>query len=146
MALPEWAAQYIGIPFHTGGDTSTGLNCWELFCKVLREQYDIEADIYEQFNCSSPANYRHAARRITTECRKFPWVEVISKDDWPGGLVNCGDGILMRIKGSPAHVGIALDNQWMIHTEKGISSCLGNPRSAGWTNRVLGVFRHAGLN
>jgi cell wall-associated NlpC family hydrolase len=40
--IPNWAAQYVGLPFRDKGRARTGLDCYGLVVLVLREQFGVE--------------------------------------------------------------------------------------------------------
>jgi cell wall-associated NlpC family hydrolase len=52
-----------------------------------------------------------------------------------------GDLIVLRMRGLPFHVGMALDNRHMIHIERGVDSAIENYTGMKWRKRVLGYYR-----
>lgn len=134
MAVPFWAGHYIGIPFAEHGRTAEGLDCWGLYRLIMAEQFSIALP-------SLHGSYAHArdavgaALLIESESRK--WIPV------EAGQEITGDAIILRLRGNPMHVGMAVGDGLMLHTEEGIDSTLESYTGPRWKNRVVAFYRHA---
>lgn len=51
------------------------------------------------------------------------------------------DVILFNIMGYPIHMGMILDNKYMLHTLKGHNSCIESFTSTKWNRRIEGFYR-----
>lgn len=141
MSIPSWASNYVGVPFLDGGESFEGADCWGLLCMVLEREYGV---LVNDFECrpqygTKPEEIEAVRRFGEMHTKSSQWVKVRLHNIKPG------DGILLRIAGLPMHVGIALGNWNMLHTEKGIGSCVEKFSSPLWRNRVIGAYRHADL-
>lgn len=52
------------------------------------------------------------------------------------------DGLVLRIGGDPIHFGLVLDDQWFLHTMKGIWSVAERWKSLAWKHRVVQALRY----
>jgi cell wall-associated NlpC family hydrolase len=133
--LPEWAAQYIGIPYQTHGRSHQGADCWGLLEMVQREQLGSLWPPYEGvdwFKGQRPANVGEAAVRYAS---MFTPVAP--------GCEQLGDGILIRMRGHPFHCALVLAPGWMLHTHEAAGSCVENYHSMLWERRISGFYRYS---
>ena len=133
MPIPYWAGHYIGLPFKTHGRDITGLDCWGLVRLVLHEQMDCQLPSYTQFydTTTNAAQIGPLVRRETLN-----WSRVSDAQS------KCGDVIIFRMYGQPMHVGLALDEHYMLHIEQGINSAIERFDSLRWKKRIIGIFRY----
>lgn len=127
-------AQYIGIPFVPHGRGREGLDCWGLLRLIYKEQVGVELLSYSEAY-GSTNDEAHLGALISG---KLPekWSEI------PEGQERPGDGILLRLKGQPMHVGVIVAPGVFIHIHEGVNACLERYRRSAWKNRVIGFFRH----
>lgn len=52
-----------------------------------------------------------------------------------------GNVVVLKIGGRPCHVGIYLERNRMIHTVKGINSCIERLDGPKWKNRIDGYYQ-----
>jgi cell wall-associated NlpC family hydrolase len=133
-ALPEWAAQYVGLPYKTHGRSRAGVDCWGLVELIQREQLGNLWPQYEGadwFKGQSVAVVGHDAAHHATK-----FTTVIPGEEW------LGDGILIRMRGFPFHVALVLAPGWMIHTTEEAGSVIERYRSMVWERRIMGFYRH----
>lgn len=133
MALPIWAGRYIGIAFKDHGRDRSGIDCWGLVRLVMAEQFGIALPSFigEYKNtCESTA----IAELVERESPK--WTAVLTDDVQPG------DVVILRLRGAPCHVGIALGDDRMLHVEAGIDSTIENYKNLRWKNRLHGFYRY----
>ena len=132
--LPAWAGAYVGIPFKTHGRDRSGLDCWGLIELVQREQLGGHWPQYEGadwFAGQSPEVVATDAVIHTTHFTRLP-----------EGQEQMGDGILIRMRGFPFHVGLVLAPGRMLHTTEEAGSVIENYRSMLWTHRMMGFYRY----
>lgn len=124
---------YVGLPFEERGRGPCAYDCWGLFRLVHREQLGIElpsfADDY------ATVEDRQALADLL-DGNMSPWREVEPGAERPG------DGLLMRMAGSPSHVGVVAGRGLVLHIERGAGSVIESYRESRLRRRVVGFFRH----
>ncbi len=135
MPIPYWAGHYIGLPFCEHGRDSFGLDCWGLARMVLSEQFGVSVPSYTQ-NYSNTHDQTQLGPLISRESKKWQQVEM--------GKEQCGDVIVLRMRGQPMHVGLVLGDGSMLHIERHINSAMERYSSARWKNRIVAFFRYKG--
>ncbi|MCW5698290.1 MAG: C40 family peptidase [Rhodospirillales bacterium] len=134
QTIPDWTADYVGLPFKAGGRDRCGLDCWGLLVTVLREQFGNVIPAYDGISFEEGCD--RAALATFMETHKTDWIDV------PTGQEQPGDGILLRMMGHPIHVAVVVANGWMLHIEEGIDACLERYDGAKWRKRVMGFYRY----
>lgn len=136
--MPDWVGHYIGIPYLERGRDRRGYDCWGLASAVWREIFALDVPSYdERYACAEDA--AEIGRLIRGDLPASPWREVPLKE------ARAGDGILLRIKGEPCHVGVIVEPPYFLHIHRGTGAGLERVDSLLWSRRVLGVFRHEAL-
>lgn len=134
--IPEWVAEYIGIPHLPAGTTKDGLDCWGL----LRLAYNAHSGrVLPPY--SGPAwrsrrePYKPIGEAATGYSEQFQPV--------PPGEERLFDGILLRMQGVPIHCGMVVSPGWMLHVQQGADATVERYRpSLTWENRIVGFYRH----
>ena len=129
--------KFIGIPFVPAGDSLSGFNCWNLYRAIIKEMTGRDnlpsyADYYKDSNDKEGIEL---AVGVAT-CLEPSWRNICSLDVRPYDLV------LLRIAGAPWHVGTYVGDKFMIHTRKGVASCMERIDSGVWRSRVIGFWRY----
>ncbi len=132
MPIPYWAGHYIGLPFLEHGRSIRGLDCWGLVRLVLHEQFDVCLPSYIR-EYTHTYHKRDIGRLIRHESRKWSLV--------PAGQEQCGDVVVLRMRGEPMHVGLILGDQHMMHIERHVNSAIETYTGARWKRRVIGFYR-----
>ena len=133
MPVPFWAGHYIGLPFRDHGRDRLGLDCWGLVRLVLAEQFGIALP-----------SYAHEYQR-TTQAEKIGALIGREACKWrpvTAGSEECGDAIVLRVRGMPMHVGLVVGDQQMLHIEQGINSVIERYNGPRWADRVAGFYRY----
>lgn len=133
--LPVWAQRYIGIPYRALGRGRDGCDCWGLLAMILREQFGRELPDYTQQRWTAQADARAVGAGAQEYASQFVPV--------PLGQEEAGDGILLRMRGHPLHVGLVLAPGWMIHTHESADSCVESYERFIWRHRVIGIYRYS---
>lgn len=132
--LPDWVASYVGIPFVALGSSPEGCDCWGLLALVLREQFGVELPDYVASRWGTGAAVGDIGDGAGVYASQFAPV--------PPGAEKCGDGVLLRLRGAPIHVGLVVRPGLMLHCAQGAATCLEDYRRWAWKNRVIGFYRH----
>ncbi len=135
--LPEWASQYVGLPYATHGRSRSGVDCWGLVRLVQEEQLGALWPPYEGVDWFRGQRPDVIGNDAVAYASKFRLLA-------PGELEKLGDGILLRMRGHPFHVGLVLCPGWMIHTNEASGSAIECYRSVMWKNRITGIYRFEG--
>ena len=139
-SIPSWVNEYIGIPFVKGGRSLKGADCWGLVIIIMEEQFNVLVPHKNEFSYGTKEEIEEAAAAIIHEADKPIWKEIPVED------ALAGDIVLMRIANLPLHTGVVVAPKHMLHTEKNIDSMFERYDNLLWSNRVLGMYRHAALN
>lgn len=132
--LPAWAEGYIGIPYKALGRDRDGCDCWGLLAMVWREQFGRELPDYNNERWTTGANAQTVGSGAQEYASQF--------DAVPMGQEDMGDGILLRMRGHPLHVGLVLQRGTMLHTHESADSCIESYDRFSWKNRVIGIYRY----
>lgn len=133
--LPEWCAQYIGIPYKTGGRDRDGIDCWGLVNLVWREQFGIDLPDYD-----GPLWHpnKSTAREVSTGAAAYSALF----RPVPQGEERCGDGILFRMRGYPLHLAIVVAPGFMMHVEDNADTCVERYAAFQWQKRIIDFYRY----
>ncbi len=110
--------------------------CWQLLCAFYLAEFGVALPTY---NDQVPGDDgAQLAALIADELGA--WREVSR------GAERYGDGVLIRIAGAPAHIGVVLGNGRMLHVlMDGHDSCVESYRTPKWRPRIEGFYRHKAL-
>jgi len=133
MPIPFWAGHYIGLPFYDHGRDALGLDCWGLVRLVMAEQFGIALPLYSG-EYQRTTQVEKISNLIERESSK--WKLIKSGDE------ECGDVIVLRMRGKPMHVGIVLGDKRMLHIEVGINSIIEKYSGSRWDKRISGFYRY----
>lgn len=128
---PDWEYRYIGAPyvFH-GASLVTGIDCWELYRLVQREDFGREVDDFGPLYAGEDGRAR--ARRLI-DVNLPGWRPV----EWEEGA-----GVLFRAGGVPHHIGIATSQRGLLlhaHHDLGVT-LLDLNQSPPWKARFDGCY------
>ena len=123
--FPVWVKDYIGIPFEE-------LNCWQLFCRVYEEQFNIILPLFKN-EYAGPMDKKNIKKLYEREV-PISWIKVNPPE--------IGDAILLRVQGQPWHVGIIVASKHMLHTQEAMSSIIEKITGPIWRNRIMGFYHY----
>lgn len=127
--IPAWARDYVGLTFQ-----ERELNCWLFARKIWSERFGFNVPSYDGRYTSTSAEQELGA---LIRAEMVPeWSEVRLADAEPG------DGILLRMRGQPMHVGVVVEPPNFLHIEEDQPSCIERYDGVKWSRRVLGIYRH----
>lgn len=133
---PLWITEYIGIPFNKDGWTKEdGFHCWSLVRHVLIKGFDITIPTYQE-KCIDAYDYKNMESAVFSALEN-QWNEVKTP--------SFGDLLFFRINKNVCHVGMCLDETFMLHIMKGINTSLSRYRTPQWIPRLYGAYRHESL-
>ena len=123
--LPTWVKNYVGIPFEQ-------VNCWQLVCKIYREQLAIDLpylddDYADALDKAAIANLYE--RELATV-----WQKVHTPTPF--------DCIVFRIQGQLWHVGLIVAKNEMLHTHDKIDSTVERYNTRLWRHRIDGFYKY----
>lgn len=131
-----WIKEYIGIPYESCGRKREGADCWGLVRMILRERFDIEVPMYNEYTDSE--DFSSSERVIKDKTESGEWDQVSFEN------ARAGDVVVLRVRGYPIHVGLYLGKGRMIHILRKIKSVVEDLRTPQWKFRVIGYYRYMG--
>lgn len=139
---PDWVKNYIGIRFKSHGrDADKGVDCWGLIVEIYENEYDVNLPLYNDgYDSADNKN------QVGIKMRKSVSREV-SKGDWERvniDKIKCGDVLLMDMLGIRCHIGIAVNENEVLHIRRGIHSHIENFRSNSFAGNVREAYRYKG--
>ncbi len=134
MPVAAWAEDYVGLPFCEHGRARSGLDCWGLVRLVHAEQFGHALPSYAE--CYARTTQQDVLGALIARESGAWWQDV------PKGQEQCGDVIVLRVRGAPMHVGVVLGEQHMLHIELGIDSVIEKYTGSRWVHRVYGFYRY----
>lgn len=113
-----------------------GMDCWGLFMAVYREQLKIELPSYEWVYQNTVNDAKDISATVVEQSSVL-WRQVEKKDAKPF------DGVIMRMRGLPMHIGVVTRKGHMLHCVDGVGVSHELYDSARWRDRVVGIVRYA---
>ena len=128
-----WIKDFIGIEFQDVGREKL-CDCWGLVRRVFFEKYKIEIPRYDEYE--STKELEKLDELIKKGKSANEWTEILE------GKEQKGDVVLFKIRGHLCHVGLCLDNDYMLHIQKGKNACIECYGNLKWRGRVHSFYRH----
>lgn len=132
--FPPWTSEYVGLPYLTGGRDRNGVDCWGLMCMVWREQLGRPLPPYEGLDWYDGQRPRDIGSTAIDYASQFVPVAL--------GEERLGDGVLIRMRGHPFHLGLVLRPGWMLHTHDGAGAVIECYHEMKWRDRISGIYRY----
>lgn len=127
--IPGWVKPYVGLPYESKG-IGPGFDCWTIYKHIFKHERGIV--IPDNDNDYINANDIESVHKYF-ENSKDDWIALIKPETY------CL--IMMNIAGEPVHVGMCLDNEYMIHTLEGHNSAIERYTSKKWNRRIEGFYK-----
>lgn len=109
-----------------------GVDCYGLVCLIYRQELGITLNSYDGIFVDQSAL---TMLKLAEEMNK-------ERDNWlKGDTPQAFDMIQLRTGRHAFHVGIMIDDKWMMHIEDGIDSVIESIKSPIWANRIEWVYR-----
>jgi|19_taG_2_1085344.scaffolds.fasta_scaffold06300_2 cell wall-associated NlpC family hydrolase len=130
MNIDEFSVKAIGVPFKPHGRKWEGWDCWGLICVAYKELFNIELPSYTDDYESTKD--REKIAELYLKGRELSWYEVDRPD--------VGDIVFLFFYGRMCHVGLAVNEEKILHVEHGINTCLERIKNF----RIEGIYRYGG--
>ena len=126
-SAPDYS-NFIGIPYRLPEANAEGLHCWELVEQVMISVFGVEPP---------EVVYSGSIRRVAPVFMKSleRWTQVDQEDR------EAGDMVLLSVAGHPAHCGILINKNEMLHTTKETGSVIERVCGIVWRQRIVGYYR-----
>ena len=121
--------RFIGIPFIPFGRDWDGVDCWGLVYLWHKEWNKQELPQY-----AFAPNTTQCSAVMVAETAGPTWSKVIEP--------KLGDVAVFNVFNKPMHVGLMLNEEQMLHIEKGIDSVIENITNTRWMKRLYGIYRY----
>lgn len=137
MNLEEFVTRAIRVPFMDLGRDWDCWDCWGMLCVFYHDVLGVTLPSYTE-GYQDTGNSVESRQRLSSliAANMGAWRRVERPE--PGNVV------LLNIGGRLIHVGLALGEGRMLHTEKKINTVIERLTSPMWARRVEGFYRHAG--
>lgn len=113
--IPDWVKSYVSIPYED-------VDCYGMVRLVYKEQYYIDLEPI------------HSRDKLDN------WDVVFDGHGEPA--VREGDVLMFKDDPVNRHVGIVLDETFMLHSIRGVNSCVERWNRLNWRGRLVKVYRH----
>lgn len=134
VPLPSWVEEFVGIPYRVLGRDRDGCDCWGLLALIYREKFGRDLPDYNALRWGVSKDAGAVANGAKEYASQFVPVDL--------GEERLGDGVLLRMRGHPLHVGLVLSPGWMLHTHESAHSCIESYERFIWKHRVIGIYRY----
>ena len=131
--IPDWVADYVGIPYRMLGRSRDGADCWGLVRLVYADRLGVDLPAYDGRGFSGRASVADVVSLVADA--RDAWHEVSEDDAAPLDLV------LLRVHGQPVHVGVLVAPGIMLHSLAGHDSAVERLDSLAWARRIIGYGR-----
>lgn len=128
----SWAADYIGIPFVSGGRDRTGLDCYGLLRLVMAERHGYQLPLLA-------GDYTNALNVADTSPLFVREVPVICSQPLEGPQE--GALAIMQVGGLPCHIGIWCGGGCILHARSGVGVVAEKIDSRRLPGRIAGWYR-----
>lgn len=125
--FPNWVNKYIGTPFED-------CNCWQLICRVYRDQLGIELPDLEA-RYEDPQDRAAIKKLYHSELARI-W----RRTDMPELFT----AVVFRIRGQLWHVGLVLTDKFMLHSFENVDCVIESYGASAWRHRIEGFYNYAG--
>jgi cell wall-associated NlpC family hydrolase len=137
---PDWVVPYIGLPWQMLGRTREGLDCWGLVRLVLAERWGVAVPAFDGAGWTGQRKAEDIAAFARFITGHMPdWKSV----GWVGRRE--GDGVLLRVRGRPVHIGLIVAPEWFLHILSGHNAAVERFDSIVWRDRIAGAYRHVSM-
>ena len=130
--IPSFIEEAVAVPYVPFGRDYSGWDCWGLIYVAYRDLLGITLPSYVG-RYSDPEARKEVAALLQDGRDSLVWHEV----EKPKLL----DLVLLKISGDPWHVGLFVQQNWMLHSWKDGTHCI-RLSSIVWNKRIAGFFRH----
>ncbi|MBQ4331369.1 MAG: C40 family peptidase [Spirochaetaceae bacterium] len=128
----SWAADYIGIPFVSGGRDRTGLDCYGLLRLVMAEQYGYQLPLLD-------SGYDNALNIYDTSPLFFQQIPILAAEKIAGPQESAV--ALLEIRQLPCHIGIWCGGGCILHARSGVGVVAEKIDSRRLPGRIAGWYR-----
>lgn len=130
----SWVWSYVGIPFLSHGRDERGVDCWGLVKLVCEREFKLRLpDFTPAYHDALKADQATAAYQVGHG--------QLCPLRIPAADVRTGDLVVIRYRGVPCHVGIALGASLVLHADVRAGVVVENVTAARMVNRIEGYYR-----
>lgn len=129
--IPEWAGKYVGMPFKSRGDMINNIDCWQLACKVYKQELGIDLDAYDRLYRGH--RYEDNLIEEAEKSKHFYAVEFPQPFDF----------VIFKMDGKLQHVGISIIDDLVLHAHAQIESCIQSYNCRELKNSVQNFYRYS---
>jgi cell wall-associated NlpC family hydrolase len=132
----HWSSNFVGVPWREKGRTRWGCDCWGLVRLVYTGALGLALPSYDE-GYASVEERGEIDALMSEDASRWPWAMV------PAGREAEFDVAVFRRGAMAAHVGVVAELGRMLHVDRERESCVVSYADAPWSNRLIGIYRHA---
>lgn len=132
--IPEWVSEYVGMPYVAGGRDRDGADCFGLCLIVWRERFGLDVPAYG--GIAWGVDDSPDVGPIIEDQVRAGWAEIPQGEELPG------DGILIRMRGHPIHIGVVVAPGLMLHCHDTADAAVEDYTAIQWKRRIIGFYRY----
>lgn len=127
--IPDWAADYVGIPYKNRGASVDGVDCYGLVRLIFQREYGVALPDLRYASADSFLEAEGAVMQARPDWHKVQYPV-------PGSI------LLLRFWGEPVHVAVVLDHEFMLHCLRGHHSAIERFNGPKWQHRIEGAYTY----
>lgn len=135
MKMRDKFSKYIGIPFVDHGVSKEGCDCYGLVLIVYKEEFGIDLPWLGD-------SYSHAYRRKDVNSTVKKNIDLGCYIDVTNEPRKPLDIIIFRTGGLETHIGLWVEDGWLLDILEGAHSTIRRYDTSEWKNRITRILRH----
>lgn len=139
--MTRWAADYLAIPYVSGGRDEAGCDCWGLVRLVHMRQRGVLLPSYSEIETEDLRAVARAMLAGSDATAASPWRRVEDPATYDVVLMA---GTARGATGGriPVHCGVMVDGQRVLHVEADCDAVIVGLDDPTVARRIMGVWRH----
>ena len=130
--IPKWTTKYLGLEYKERGRDINGVDCLGIVILIYKNEFGIELPDYINDYHHTTTKDRHLMSKSVHK-NKDNWIKIDKPEEQ--------SIIILNVAGYPVHMGVVLDDKFMIHTISGKNTTIERFTSFKWNKRIDGFYK-----